>query len=67
MTPWVRRLLVANVLVFFLTQMQPRLGLLLGLYPAGVLVRPWTPFTHMFVHAGLWHLAFNMLALFFFG
>lgn len=67
MTPWVRRLLVANVLVFFLTQMQPRLGFLLGLYPAGVLFRPWTPFTHMFVHAGLWHLAFNMLALFFFG
>jgi membrane associated rhomboid family serine protease len=67
MTPWVRRLLVANVLVFFFTQLQPQIGILLALYPAGVLIRPWTPFTHMFVHADIWHLFFNMIALYFFG
>ena len=67
MTPWVRRLLIANGLVFFFTQLQPALGILLALFPAGVLVRPWTPFTHMFVHADIWHLFFNMIALYFFG
>ena len=67
MTPWVRRLLIANVLVFFITQLQPQIGILLALYPAGVLLRPWTPLTHMFVHADLWHLFFNMIGLYFFG
>ena len=67
MTPWVRRLLIANALVFFFTQLQPSLGTLLALYPPGVLSRPWTPFTYMFVHADFWHLFFNMLSLFFFG
>lgn len=32
-----------------------------------VLVRPWTLFTYMFVHAGLWHLVFNMVCLYAFG
>ncbi len=67
MTPWVRRLLIANVLVFFVTQLQPQIGILLALYPAGVLLRPWTPLTHMFVHADMWHLFFNMIGLYFFG
>ncbi len=38
--------------------------------PAGfinVLQRPWTLFTHMILHVGLWHLAFNMLLLYWFG
>ena len=30
-------------------------------------LRPWTVFTYMFVHAGLWHVLWNMLALYFFG
>lgn len=29
--------------------------------------RPWTVFTYMFVHAGLWHILWNMFALYFFG
>lgn len=33
-----------------------------------VLIRkPWTVFTHMFLHESIWHLLFNMLALFWFG
>lgn len=67
MTPWVRTLLIANVIVFFLTQAQPSLGTALALFPAGVAARPWTPVTYMFVHADFWHLFFNMLSLFFFG
>lgn len=30
-------------------------------------LRPWTVFTYMFIHAGLWHILWNMLALYFFG
>lgn len=67
MTPWVVRLLIANVVVFFLTAAQPRLGALLALWPMGILSQPWGVVTYMFVHANFWHLFFNMLAIFFFG
>lgn len=29
--------------------------------------RPWTLFTYMFLHVGIWHILFNMLWLFWFG
>ena len=67
MTPWVTRLLVANVVMFFIQQIAPQVTLLLGFVPAYTLFRPWTPITYMFLHGGLGHLFFNMLALFFFG
>lgn len=69
-TPWVTRLLAANVAIFFVFQMMPALTPLereLVLVPAAVLARPWTPFTYMWLHAGFGHLFFNMLALYFFG
>lgn len=40
------------------------------LLPADLLklaTRPWTLFTHMFLHGGLLHILFNMLVLFWFG
>jgi membrane associated rhomboid family serine protease len=69
MTPWVKRLLIANVVVFFFTQSTPRLAMLLAFYPSilDTIPRPWTPFTYMFVHANLGPIFFNMLGLFFFG
>ena len=67
MTPWVRRLLIANVVVFLITAAAPRLYRVLMLYPPGVLYRPWTIVTYMFLHAGLGHILFNMIGLFFFG
>jgi membrane associated rhomboid family serine protease len=67
MTPWVARLLAANVALFALGTAMPDLWLTLALRPRYILVQPWTPITYMFVHAGLWHLFFNMLSLFFFG
>ncbi len=67
MTPWVARLLAANVGMYLLTTVFPVLKYSLAYVPALSLARPWTVVTYMFVHAGLWHLAFNMLALFFFG
>ena len=69
MTPWVLRLLIANVAVFFLMSAAPGLVPLdsLAFAPRAALVRPWTFFTYMFLHGGLGHLVFNMIALFFFG
>jgi membrane associated rhomboid family serine protease len=67
MTFWVARLLAANVVVFFLTEAVDGLWVIMALRPRLVLQQPWTPFTYMFVHAGLWHLFFNMLTLYFFG
>jgi membrane associated rhomboid family serine protease len=40
---------------------------LLAYVPAHTVARPWTPFTYMFVHAGIGHILFNMLSLYFFG
>ncbi len=66
-TPWVWRLIVANAVVLLLLK-----ALVPGLVPALVFVpnlqdalrHSWTFGTYMFVHAGLWHLAFNMLILY---
>jgi membrane associated rhomboid family serine protease len=66
-TPVVRALLIANVLVFFLQQTLPGLENSLAFYPAFVLARPWTILTYMFAHGGFTHILFNMLALYFFG
>lgn len=70
LTPWVRRLLVANLLVFLLRETvftDPRFLAAVGFSPTEALFRPWTFVTYMFVHAGLLHLAFNLLTLFMFG
>jgi membrane associated rhomboid family serine protease len=68
MTPWVLRLLVANVLVYFLQPaLSQELFYRLALIPALLPVQPWTVITYQFLHGNFWHLAFNMLALFFFG
>lgn len=70
MTPWVRRLLVANLVVFLCQKtvlVDPRFQALFGFEPLLAPVRPWTFLTYMFLHAGVLHLAFNMLALFMFG
>ncbi|MDH5589444.1 MAG: rhomboid family intramembrane serine protease [Gemmatimonadota bacterium] len=67
LTPWVIRLIVANLIVFVLTGGSPSLHLKLALWPPGVLQHPWTPITYMFVHAGFSHIFLNMLMLFMFG
>jgi membrane associated rhomboid family serine protease len=66
-TPWVWRLIVANaVALLLLTALVPGLVPDLVFTPglADALRRPWTFGTYMFVHAGLLHLAFNMLILY---
>ena len=78
MTPWVTRILVANVIVALVLPRGTILYDLLTLFPPAVVgldqvwipalpFRPWTLFTYMFLHAGLGHLFFNMIGLFFFG
>lgn len=67
MTKWVLRLIVANFFLFLLAPPGSQLFGTLAFVPALTLVRPWTLFTYMFLHAGWAHLIFNMLGLFFFG
>lgn len=66
MTPIVRQLLLANVIVAVLVQMRAPLYDF-AFVPAYVLQRPWTLVTYMFLHGGFMHLLFNMIGLFFFG
>lgn len=76
LTPWVRRLLIANLVIGIVTGgiIGPVLGaasrnlyILLMLIPEVALFRPWTLVTYMFLHAGFGHFLFNMVGLFFFG
>lgn len=67
MTPWVLRILIANVVVFVVTQTSPGLYRDLAYFPPVVLYRPWTVVSYMFLHANFGHLFFNMLGVFFFG
>jgi membrane associated rhomboid family serine protease len=67
LTPVVRILLVANVAMFFLQNSSPAVVEWLVFFPPLVLQRPWSPLTYMFLHGGMMHLLFNMMALFFFG
>jgi len=69
-TPWVKRLLIANGVMFLATLMigNPRFVVdWLAFQPNRVLIRPWGAITYMFVHADFWHVFMNMLVLFFFG
>jgi membrane associated rhomboid family serine protease len=67
MTPWVGRLIMANVLVLLLVMGAPGPLSQFALVPALLLTQPWRAFTYMFLHAGFTHLFFNMLSLYFFG
>jgi membrane associated rhomboid family serine protease len=64
-----KALIAANVLIFLAQSFQPVLTRLFGLVPELTLERfqLWQPFTYMFLHGGLFHLLFNMLALWMFG
>ena len=69
MTPWVMRLIIANVIMFALTLASHQLLVAFTFIPVLVLVRPWTLITYMFLHdtQNFLHILFNMLGLFFFG
>ena len=67
LTPWVRKLLIANGVMFIILLAFGGLMPYLAFTPALILSQPWTLVTYMFVHAGFLHVFFNMLVLFFFG
>jgi membrane associated rhomboid family serine protease len=71
MTPWVKRLIIANAMFWFLTwaRLLPFELVVeyLGFTAAEVYKKPWTIVTYMFVHGGFFHVFINMLMLFFFG
>ena len=68
-----RSLIMINVGVFIVITILSYLEVydlnyFLGSYfPSSPFFHFWQPFTHLFVHAGISHLLFNMLALFMFG
>ena len=69
LTPAIKALVAANVAGFLLAIVVPAVTLQLGLRPADVLQRfaLWQPVTYMFLHGGIFHILFNMLALWMFG
>src|SRR5688572_17068227 len=67
LSPWVQRLIIANIGVFIAQNAFRDLTLYLAFVPYDILFRPWTVITYMFAHGNFWHIAMNMLALFFFG
>lgn len=68
MTPWVKRLLIANVVVYLITMVDQNFFFeWFAFAPSRVLTQPWGAVTYMFLHGDFWHLAVNMLVLFFFG
>lgn len=72
-TPWVRRLLIANAAIFVVSfTMVAILGYRwyldwVAFGPTRFLTRPWTVLTYAFVHVGIGHILGNLLTLFFFG
>jgi len=74
MPPVTTALIVANVAVYLLQTLLPGLAVPFALWPLGaaqmdprVGFAPWQLVTYAFLHGGLFHLAFNMFALYMFG
>ena len=69
LTTVMKALIGANVAMFLVTTFARELVPYLGLVPAFVLHRfwIWQPATYMFLHGGIFHILFNMLALWMFG
>jgi membrane associated rhomboid family serine protease len=67
-TPVVKQLLIINILFFIGSQLVPIAYDLFALYyPESDNFKGWQLITHMFMHGGFMHIAFNMFALYSFG
>ncbi|MFO1427627.1 MAG: rhomboid family intramembrane serine protease [Steroidobacteraceae bacterium] len=68
LAPATRAILMANILAFAASQLLPEaFELRFALWPLGYGFEPWQLVTYAFLHAGLPHIAFNMLGLVTFG
>ena len=72
-TPVVKKLLIINIAVFFITIVIRPIGdfffTWFSVYPAslGLSLQLWRLITYQFLHGGIGHILFNMLGLFFLG
>lgn len=70
--PVVKNLIIANCVIFLATYLIPRFNMLMGTYCQLFWVESpnfhsYQFITYMFLHANVWHLFFNMFALWMFG
>ncbi len=65
----IKVLIITNVIVFLVSLVVPGMVIQLGLVPQAVLeqLAVWQLVTYMFLHGGIGHVLFNMLALWMFG
>ena len=67
-TPITKNIIILNVIVFILAFIFPQLNTYLAAYyPTSPNFKSWQIITHMFMHGGFMHIAFNMLTLASFG
>ena len=70
-SPTVKQLLIINVIFYFGSSMSLNTEFIYSLFslyfPESSNFYPWQLLTHMFMHGGILHLAFNMFALWMFG
>ncbi|RVT77518.1 rhomboid family intramembrane serine protease [Flavobacterium sufflavum] len=68
-TPIVKQLIIINILFFVGTLVvgDPAYQMLAMYFPENSNFHFWQPLTHMFMHGGFAHIAFNMFALYSFG
>src|SRR5688572_805217 len=61
--------MIANVVGFVIGHLVPDLHSLFGLVPQQVIFHRWIwqPLTYLFLHGNIWHLLFNLFALWMFG
>jgi membrane associated rhomboid family serine protease len=69
LTPAIKAIVMANVAMFVIALLVPAITERLGMRPADVVegLALWQPITYMFLHGGIFHILFNMLALWMFG
>ncbi|MET3027674.1 rhomboid family intramembrane serine protease [Flavobacterium sp. UW10123] len=68
MTPVVKQLLIINIIFFIGSQLVPvSYEYFAMFFPENPSFKVWQPITHMFMHGGIMHIAFNMFALVSFG
>lgn len=68
MTPVVKQLLIINIIFFIGSQLVPvSYDYLAMFFPENSNFGIWQPITHMFMHGGIMHIAFNMIAMVSFG
>lgn len=69
LTPITKNLIILNVIVFVLANLifPAMYDYFVAYFPLSPNFRSWQIITHMFMHAGIMHIAFNMIALSSFG